>query len=824
MLFRSLAEDLEIKTTLAVNRCVQFAKPTLDAHPGVDTTKPSVFIPQRWPYNPGEKGYGAPYAYKDFLNSADFTVYTFAYDVSGIQKSELKYRIDVDGKNTVASNQNEIYAGGSEVGAWISLPMTERVFPKGNFTNSTQADLYMLPDVIASQYSAEIAGISEKLLDYYIEVTDKKGNKTKSKIQHVWVGKNLDVAPKVAFTPDAGNSTVALDITITATDSTDPKPKLYYTTDGTTPTLTSSFVESTKTITVSKTTTIKAFAVDKDGNSTEIITKLYTIGAIPEFTVYFKKPANWNAAVKVYYWLPTGTAPVAAYPGVAMTKDCGDWYKYTFPSTVTSSNLLFNDGTLKTADLTANAGIKYYDSAWLTAEPTNRCPVIAPDFTNSQAGGTFTTGTTANVILTANESTSTLYYTLDGTIPTTASASSLGSKTFAITSTTTLKVFVKNTAGVSSAIKTETYTFNTPNTFTVYFKKPTSWSTTVKVYYWSTTGAATAVTYPGVAMTKDCGEWYKYTFPSTVSATNLLFNDGNLKTGNLTAIAGIKYYDSVWLSAEPTNRCPVIVPDFTNSKPGGTFTTGTSVNVILTANETSSTIYYTLDGTNPTTSSASAIGTKSFTFTANTALKAFVKNTSGVVSAVKTEVYNFSAATTLTVYFKPPTSWTTTPKIHYWNTVPSGSATNTTWPGVPMVADTNGFFKYTITGPTSVNIIFNNGSSGSANQTPNLLNKTNGYSYTWGVTTAKMGSKSTVTPEEETYLIRLYPNPVNETLQISSTSTLSSYSIISAQGSIVQEGKLNEGSIDVSRLSVGLYFVTIRLENGTETMQKIIKK
>jgi len=70
----------------------------------------------------------------------------------------------------------------------------------------------------------------------------------------------------------------------------------------------------------------------------------------------------------------------------------------------------------------------------------------------------------------------------------------------------------------------------------------------------------------------------------------------------------------------------------------------------------------------------------------------------------------------------------------------------------------------------------------------------------------------------------LYPNPVNETLQINSTTPVTDYSIISAQGSIVQEGKLSGNTIDVSRLSVGLYFVTLRLENGKETMQKIIKK
>lgn len=70
----------------------------------------------------------------------------------------------------------------------------------------------------------------------------------------------------------------------------------------------------------------------------------------------------------------------------------------------------------------------------------------------------------------------------------------------------------------------------------------------------------------------------------------------------------------------------------------------------------------------------------------------------------------------------------------------------------------------------------------------------------------------------------MYPNPADQTLYIDSTIAMTDYSIISAQGSIVQEGKSNVNSIDLSRLSSGLYFITIRLENGKETMQKIIKK
>ena len=701
--------------------------------------------------------------------------------------------------------------------------------------------------------------------------------------------------------------------TLTANNSTST---IYYTLDGTTPTIASPSAVGSVTLSINATKTLNAFVRNTAGVNSTIRTETYTFGTLPTFTVYFKKPANWNAAVKVYYWSPTGTAPVVAWPGVSMTKDCGDWYSYTFPSTVSASNLLFNDGTLKTGDLTATAGIRYYDGAWLAGEPANRCPSIVPEVTISPVGGTFTTGSTVNVEVKANETTSTVYYTLDGTTPTTASPSAIGTKSLAITTNTTLKAIAVNTTGVSSAIKTETYTFVTPTTFTVYFKKPASWNAAVRVYYWGTTGTATTVAWPGVSMTKDCDDWYSYTFPSTVSASNLLFNDGTLKTADLTATAGIRYYDGAWLAGEPANRCPSIAPDVIFTPVGGTFAAGTTVNVEIKANETTSTVYYTLDGTIPTTASASAVGAKSLVISSNTTLRAFAVNTTGVSSAIKTETYtfvtpttftvyfkkpaNWNAAvrvyywgttgtapvvawpgvamtkdcgdwysytfpstvsasnllfndgtlktadltatagiryydgawlagepanrcpvqTTMTVYFKPPTNWTTTPKIHYWNAVPAGSATNTTWPGVNMTLDTNGFYKYTIVGPTSVNIIFNNGSSGTANQTPDLLNKTNGFSYIWGSTLKVQDAKKPSITNE----IIVYPNPVQESLQVSSASSVLRYSVISSQGAVVLEGNLKDSTIDMTSLSAGMYFVKLQLENGEEVFHKIVKK
>ena len=351
--------------------------------------------------------------------------------------------------------------------------------------------------------------------------------------------------------------------------------------------------------------------------------------------------------------------------------------------------------------------------------------VIAP------IGGSFVSGSTVNVVLTANNATSTIYYTLNGSTPTTASASAIGTKSLVITSTTTLKAFVRNTAGVSSVVKTEGYTFSSPATFTVYFKKPSNWNSAIKIYYWGTTGTAATVTWPGVAMTSDCGSWYKYTFPSTVSAANIIFNDGALQTADLNATAGVKYYDNGWLGAEPTNRCP----------------------------------------------------------------------------------------TAMTVYFKPPTSWTSAPKIHYWNAVPTGSVANTTWPGITMVADVNGFYKYTIVGPTSVNIVFNNGSSGSGNQTADLLNKTNGYSYTWGAAARLIDGEAS-----EFNSAIIYPNPVDDFFQISSESKILKYSMINIQGSVLIEGNGIENAIDVRNLKSGLYFLHLTFENGQNEIRRIIKK
>ncbi len=95
--------------------------------------------------------------------------------------------------------------------------------------------------------------------------------------------------------------------------------------------------------------------------------------------------------------------------------------------------------------------------------------VSIPTTTASPAGGSYTTST--SVTLTADEA-ATIYYTTDGTSPTTASpvytaAVPLGE------GATTLKFFAKDTAGNQEAVKTENYTVDTQRPTVTINSQPT---------------------------------------------------------------------------------------------------------------------------------------------------------------------------------------------------------------------------------------------------------------------------------------------------------------------------------------------------------------
>jgi hypothetical protein len=150
----------------------------ITANPGADTTPPTVFLPQRSPWNPGGTNFGVQYGYKTVVEpNSDFWVWTYAYDASGITNVTLFLRNN--GTNPPTSDQFKIYAGGPLAGAWQGTNMTLRIA-----TNSSGYSL----EYQADYYYNYVTGISNAFVDYYVSATDSYGNMYKSPIQHVWVG------------------------------------------------------------------------------------------------------------------------------------------------------------------------------------------------------------------------------------------------------------------------------------------------------------------------------------------------------------------------------------------------------------------------------------------------------------------------------------------------------------------------------------------------------------------------------------------------------------------------------------------------------------
>ncbi len=155
-----------------------------------DQTAPTIFVPQREPYNPGEVEFGS------VPQPSDFEVWTLVDDYTAVDQVTLHWRVDADGVNPLGSIENETFAGGGEVGAWQSAAMSSAPVP-------TPAGV-LLATRKAQRYGAMITGQSSVLIDYYVEARDTSGNIERSDIQHVWVGDGTGGggSASVAVSPD----------------------------------------------------------------------------------------------------------------------------------------------------------------------------------------------------------------------------------------------------------------------------------------------------------------------------------------------------------------------------------------------------------------------------------------------------------------------------------------------------------------------------------------------------------------------------------------------------------------------------------------------
>lgn len=523
--------DMEVKQTLAGNIAIDHAMDALGGSVTMDTTPPSVFIPQRFPYNPGGKGFGPIYAYQEVQNSSDFHIWTFAYDVSGLASVELKYRTDNDGRNPIGDNSNDTYAGGEGVSSWNTVSMNQKQFPKGNIAQDPEIDFFIEPTSIADLCYAEIRGLSNVLVDYYVEATDTKGNVFKTPIQHVYVGEfNSTDEVTVEVAPDSGNYDDEIEVVLNASTTADSASvSIYYTIDGTEPTDSSQLYSNAFTIgsSTSDPIVLKVIAYDSDGNSSEVITNNYSFGDLPEFTIYFKNTSNWST-VYVYAFdrNSNGALPGWSWPGRVMTQQqASSWYLANITESV-EVGLVFTNGSGEQSDdqfRNSEGWFVYSENQWYDTCPSD-CPgqLPEPSLSVNPDGGTYEGMVVVDLEVTNN---GVVYYTLDGTEPDQSSPIYQGPLT--ITEDTTLRAIAYNSTGMSNSI-TENYLITEQQSYTLYYRNTSGWND-VNVYLFNRNSnqPLPGWSWPGQSMSREQNsQWYSYEITESDSI-GIVFNSGN---------------------------------------------------------------------------------------------------------------------------------------------------------------------------------------------------------------------------------------------------------------------------------------------------------
>ena len=243
------------------------------------------------------------------------------------------------------------------------------------------------------------------------------------------------------FSPAAGAYGPAQ--TVTISDAT-PGATIYYTTNGTTPTTSSSTYSSP--ITVSATETLEAIAVAPLYMTSGTGSATYTINGAVATPTFSPAAGTYGPAQTVT--ISDGTAGVTIYYTTNGTTP-------TTSSTVYSSAIVVSASETLEA-LATKAG--YSNSAVGSATYTINGAVATPTF--SPAAGTYSSAQT--VTISDGTAGATIYYTTNGTTPTTSST--VYSSAITVSATETLEALATKAGYANSAVASATYTIGSSGT------------------------------------------------------------------------------------------------------------------------------------------------------------------------------------------------------------------------------------------------------------------------------------------------------------------------------------------------------------------------
>jgi hypothetical protein len=348
----------------------------------------------------------------------------------------------------------------------------------------------------------------------YVGFTGGTSGLTSSQKIETWVyttiSSGLPVTTSPIFSPPNGAYATAQSVSISSGSAS---ATIYYTTNGTTPT-TSSTVYSAP-IAVSATGTLEAIAVASGYSPSAVRIAAYSIAPLLPAPVLSPSPGTYPAAQTVT--ITDGTAGTTIYYTTDGTTPTSSSEIYSAPIAVNASETV-----------QAIAGETGYNNSPV-AGGTYTIAAQLPVPTFSLAAGTYSSS--QPVTISDATAGATIYYTTNGTTPTTSS--SVYSSAITVSATETLEAIAVETGYTSSAVASAVYTISTPGV--TYINYPSGGFTASSLSLNNGPTVAGGVLELTTAATGETrSAWFTTEVPAQSFITNFTFQQSNASADGMT--------------------------------------------------------------------------------------------------------------------------------------------------------------------------------------------------------------------------------------------------------------------------------------------------
>jgi peptidoglycan/xylan/chitin deacetylase (PgdA/CDA1 family) len=576
--------------------------------------------------------------------SSTATVKFFSVDNAGNAEAVKSQLVQVDSTpptTSIACNGGPCSPGSFTSAVQVTLSATD-----GSGGSGVAATYYTTdgstPTTASTRYTTGFSLSQTRTVRFFS--VDQKGNTEAVKSQVVQFD---DAAPTTSIACNGSNCSsgwyvAAVQVTLSAIDGSGGSgvAATYYTTDGSTPTTSST--PYTGAFSVAQTGTVRYFSVDQRGNTEAVKSQLVQVDGTPPTTSIACNgsacSSGWyRAAVAVTLPATDGTGG----SGVTATYYTTDGSTPTIAGTrYTGAFSVTQTRTVKYISVDAAGNVEAVKSQLVQVDSAAPTTSIA---CNSSACSTGWYGAAVQVTLAATDGSggsgvAATYYTTDGSTPTTSSTPYTGA--FSVTQTRTVRYFSVDTAGNAEAAKSQLVRIDAAAPTTTITCNNATCSTG---WYRSTVAVRLAAT-DGTG-----GSGVAATYYTTDGSTPTVASTRYTGTFNITQTRTVNFFSVDTAGRAEAVKSQVVridaaAPTTSIACNGATCSTGwytATVSVTLSPSDPSggsgvAATYYTTNGTTPTTASTPYTG--AFSVTQTRTVRYISVDTAGNAEAAKSQV------------------------------------------------------------------------------------------------------------------------------------------------------------------------------------------